>query len=179
MGFWDSIPANPKNPSENFSCLPGMAPRTKTGEKTMNSNSSKKLSTSPHPSLACARVVCKPNGHTHTSIINTCFSDHAHARTYARRLFHDEMVAAWRERIFAETGEDPVKFAVSEAIKDFGRAEDFTLWAWYANRIGVNSFIELYFEQKAIMRTSTLRNPAAAFHSRLKRFYAALAGKEV
>ena len=142
----------------------------------MNSNSSKKLSTSPRPSLACARVVCKPNGHTHTSIINTCFSDHARARA---RAIPEEFIAAWRERIFAETGEDPVKFAVSEAIKDFGRAEDFTLWAWYANRIGVNSFIELYFEQKAIMRTSTLRNPAAAFHSRLKRFYAALAEKEV
>ena len=71
-----------------------------------------------------------------------------------------------------------MKFAVSEAIKDFGKPEDFTLWAWYANRIGVNNFIELYFEQKAIMRTCTLRNPAAAFHSRLKRFYAALSGKE-
>ena len=126
-----------------------------------------------------ARGMIKPNGHTHTSIINTCFSDHAHARTYARRLFHDEMVAAWRERIFAETGEDPVKFAVNEAIKDFGRPDDFTLWAWYANRIGVNNFIELYFEQKSIMRECTLRNPAAAFHMRLKRFYAALAGKEV
>ena len=34
---------------------------------------------------------------------------------------NDEMVAAWRERIFAETGENPVKFAVNEAIKDFGR----------------------------------------------------------
>ena len=89
------------------------------------------------------------------------------------------MVAAWRERIFGELGEDPVKAAVNEAIKDFGRAEDFTLWAWYANRIGVNNFIELYFEQKSIMRTNTLRNPAASFHMRLKRFYAALSGKEV
>ena len=133
-----------------------------------------------NPSHACARVVCKPNGHSHTGINNnTCLSDHARARAYARQVFHDEMVAAWRERIFAETGEDPVKFAVNEAIKDFGRAEDFTLWAWYANRIGVNNFIELYFEQKAIMRSCTLRNPAAAFHMRLKRFYAALSGKEV
>ena len=139
----------------------------------MNSNSSKKLSTSPHPSLACARGMTYAYGSNNTSKL----SDHACARR--RKPFTEAEVAAWRERIFAETGEDPVKFAVSEAIKDFGRAEDFTLWAWYANRIGVNSFIELYFEQKAIMRTSTLRNPAAAFHSRLKRFYAALAGKEV
>ena len=105
--------------------------------------------------------------------------DHAGARKRKRRPVSDAEVALWRERIFAETGEDPVKFAVNEAIKDFGRAEDFTLWAWYANRIGVNNFIELYFEQKAIMRSCTLRNPAAAFHMRLKRFYAALSGKEV
>ena len=128
---------------------------------------------------AHARAVCKPNGHTHTGIINTGFSDHARARAYARQVFHNEMVAAWRERIFGELGEDPVKAAVNEAIKDYGRAEDFTLWAWYANRIGVNNFIELYFEQKSIMRTSNLHNPAAAFHMRLKRFYAALSGKEV
>ena len=71
-----------------------------------------------------------------------------------------------------------MKVAVEEAVKDFGGAEDFTIWAWYANRIGVNSFLELYFEQKSIMRTCALRSPAAAFHMRLKRFYAALAGKE-
>ena len=147
-----------------------------SNKKVIN-NGGEKLSTAPLASRA--RVVCKPNGHTHTGIINTRFSDHARARAYARQVFHDEMIAAWRERIFAETGEDPVKAAVNEAIKDFGRPEDFTLWAWYANRIGVNNFIELYFEQKSIMRSSTLRNPAAAFHMRLKRFYAALSGKEV
>ena len=31
------------------------------------------------------------------------------------------MVAAWRKHIFGELGEDPVKAAVKEAIKDFGR----------------------------------------------------------
>ena len=36
-------------------------------------------------------------------------SDHARARA---RAIPEEFVAAWRERIFAETGEDPVKFAV-------------------------------------------------------------------
>ena len=67
-----------------------------------------------------------------------------------------------------------MKAAVEEAVKDFGSQKDFTIWAWYANRIGVNSFLELYFEQKSIMQACTLRNPAAAFHMRLKRFYAAL-----
>ena len=123
-----------------------------------------------------ARVVCKPYGHTHTGIKNTCFSDQARARAYARRVFHDEMVAAWRERIFADGLEDPVKVAVEEAVRDFGRPEDFTLWAWYANRIGVNSFLELYFEQKSVMRECRMRSTAAAFHSRLKRFYAAYFG---
>ena len=77
--------------------------------------------------------------------------------------------------------DDPVKVAVEEAVKDFGAGEDFAIWAWYANRIGVNSFLELYFEQKSVMEESTLRNPAAAFHKRLKRFYAAYAksGEEV
>ena len=87
-------------------------------------------------------------------------------------------MAAWRERVFGETLNDPVKVAVEEATRDFGSAKDFTLWAWYANRIGVNNFLELYFEQKSIMRTCALRSPAAAFHMRLKRFYAALSGKE-
>ena len=136
-------------------------------KKVINSQGS-----SPTPSRARGMT------YAYGSINNTCsLSDHAGASR--RRPFSDAEVALWRERIFAETSEDPVKFAVNEAIKDFGRAEDFTLWAWYANRIGVNNFIELYYEQKAIMRSCTLRNPAAAFHMRLKRFYAALSGKEV
>ena len=124
-----------------------------------------------------ARAVC--SRHTHTGITsNTCLSDHAHVRARAkRRPFTEAEVAAWRERIFGETLNDPVKVAVEEAIRDFGSADDFTLWAWYANRIGVNNFLELYFEQKSIMRDCRLRNPAAAFHARLKRFYAAMMPK--
>ena len=137
-------------------------------KKVINSQGS-----SPTPSRARGMT------YAYGSINITRFSDHAHARARKRRPFSDSEITIWRERIFAELGEDPVKVAVEEAIKDFGREEDFTIWAWYANRIGVNSFIELYFEQKSIMRKSTLRNPAAAFHMRLKRFYAALAGKEV
>ncbi len=121
-----------------------------------------------------ARVVCHTE-HTHTGIINNIsLSDHAHVRA---RAIPEEFVAAWRERIFANGLEDPVKVAVEEAVRDFGSAKDFTLWAWYANRIGVNNFLELYFEQKSIMRECRLRNPAAAFHARLKRFYAAMMPK--
>ena len=125
---------------------------------------------------APTRVVC--SGHTQTGIYDTR-SDHARVRARARRRqFTEAEVAAWRERIFGEAMEDPVKVAVGEAVRDFGRPEDFTLWAWYANRIGVNSFLELYFEQKSIMRECRLRNPAAAFHARLKRFYAAYFGEK-
>ena len=46
-----------------------------------------------------------------------------------------------------------------KTVKDFGSAEDFAIWAWYANRIGVKSFLELYFEQKSVMEGSTLRSP--------------------
>ena len=125
---------------------------------------------------SCARVVC--TGHTQTGINDNAYlSDHAHVRARAsRRQFTEAEVAAWRERIFSDRLEDPVKVAVEEAVRYFGRPEDFTLWAWYANRIGVNSFLELYFEQKSIMRECRLRSPAAAFHARLKRFYAAYFG---
>ena len=126
---------------------------------------------------SCERVVC--TGHTQTGITSdTCFSDHARGRARAKcRPFTEAEVAAWRERVFGETLNDPVKVAVEEATRDFGNAKDFTLWAWYANRIGVNNFLELYFEQKSIMRECILRNPAAAFHARLKRFYAAMMPK--
>ena len=128
-------------------------------------------------SASCARVVC--SGHTQTGINHTCLSDHAHVHAKTRRRkFTEAEVAVWRERIFADGLEDPVKVAVEEAVKDFGRPEDFTLWAWYANRIGVNSFLDLYFEQKSIMRECRLRSPAAAFHARLKRFYAAYFGAQ-
>ena len=134
--------------------------------------------TSTGDASSCARVVC--SGHTHTGIAsNTCFSDHAGAHVRARavrRQFTEAEVAAWRERIFADGLEDPVKVAVEEAVRDFGRPADFTLWAWYANRIGVNSFLELYFEQKSIMRECHLRSPVRAFHARLQRFYAAYFG---
>ena len=100
-------------------------------------------------------------------------SDHARTRGKRRRPFTEAEIAAWRNLIFAETMDDPVKVAVEEAVKAFGSSDDFTIWAWYANRIGVNNFLELYFEQQSIMRSSTLRNPAAAFHMRLKRFYSA------
>ena len=119
---------------------------------------------------ACARVVC--SGHTQTGIINnTCLSDHARVRA---RAIPDEAVAAWRERVFGETMDDPVKVAVEEAVGAFGRKEDFEIWAWYANRIGVSNFANLYFEQLSGMRRRTLVNPAAAFQSRLKRFLAAM-----
>ena len=129
----------------------------------------------PPASRTRARLVCSGHTPTGTNILSEPLSDHAHARARARRRqFTEAEVAAWRERIFANGLEDPVKVAVEEAVRDFGRPEDFTIWAWYANRIGVNSFVELYFEQKSTMRESRLRSPAAAFHKRLKRFYAAM-----
>ena len=106
-------------------------------------------------------------------------TDHACGRARARKRlpFSRAEVALWRELIFADGIEDPVKVAVKDAVRDFGSRKDFTIWAWYANRIGINNFLELYFEQQSVMRRSILRNPAAAFHARLKRFYAAYAPK--
>ncbi len=122
------------------------------------------------------RVVCQ-TGQTQTGILNSNIpANHAHAHTCARegrKPFTEEEIVLWRERIFAEGQEDPVRVAVSEAVEAFGGKKDFGIWAWYANRIGVNSFLNLYFEQVSIMRNCTLRSPAAAFHQRLKRFYLA------
>ena len=71
---------------------------------------------------------------------------------------------------------DPVLAAVEEAVTSFSTRNpdaDRRIWLKIANRVGVNSFLNLYFEQLSIMRNCTLRSPAAAFHQRLKRFYLA------
>ena len=88
-------------------------------KKVINSQGS-----SPTPLRARGMTYVSHTEHTHTGIINnTCLSDHAHVRA---RAIPQEFIAAWRERIFAEGMEDPVKVAVEEAIRDFGREEDFT-----------------------------------------------------
>ncbi len=131
-------------------------------------------------SRTCARAVCKPIGQTQTSINNTSnCSNRERARAYARKLFHEEMVKAWLDRVFSDGVEDPVKVAVDEAVKAFGQEKDFGIWAWYANRIGVNNFLELYFEQMSIMDKCHLRSPTRAFHSRLKSFYLSMQAMKV
>ena len=135
-----------------------------------------KLSQDGSESLACARAPGLTNANGYYKYSGEYKPNHACARevvcaSRAGGRFTEAEVEAWRERIFGESLEDPVKVAVEEAIKSFGSAGDFTLWAWYANRIGVNNFIELLFEQQSIMRDYRLRNPAAAFHARLRRFY--------
>ena len=129
----------------------------------------KKQDVAGHGARRRARGLTYADGEVNSP--NGSLTDHARTRDARRRPFTEAEVVAWRKRIFAETMDDPVKVAVEEAVKLFGSSEDFTIWAWYANRIGVNNFLELYFEQRSVMRHSTLRNPAAAFHMRLKRFY--------
>ena len=66
-----------------------------------------------------------------------------------------------------------IEAAVNDAVAAFGSPRDFRIWAWYAHRIGLADFLELLFEQQSILRECRLRNPAAAFHRRLQRCYAA------
>ena len=114
--------------------------------------------------------------HTHTGdILSKPLTDHARVRA---RAIPEEVVAAWRERVFANGFEDPVKAAVEEAIDAFGSEGDFPIWAWYANRIGVNNFVNLYFEVLSVMKSHGLKNPAAALHKRLKLFLAAMQASE-
>jgi len=103
--------------------------------------------------------------------ISPRLSDHARRRARARRPFTQREIDIWRARIFGETCNDPVAVVVQDAVTRFGRANDFAIWAWYANRIGVNNFFELVCEQQSIMREHRLHNPAGAFHARLRRFY--------
>jgi hypothetical protein len=131
-----------------------------------------------NPDASRARTHARVVRQTETGIYinNNIPANHAHACAHARdgrTPFSQDEIVHWRERIFAEGQEDPVEVAVSEAVAAFGSAKDFNIWAWYANRIGVNNFLNLYFEQVSIMRNCTLRSPAAAFHHRLKRFYLA------
>ena len=133
-------------------------------------------------SVPRARVDCiqssGQSGYINISLRRQSTCAHTRAREEKHASIENPIAyfKAWRERIFANSSEDPVRVAVAEAVKDFGRPEDFTIWAWYCNRIGVNNFLELYFEQKSIMEKSCfpLRNPAAAFHARLKRFLNAM-----
>ena len=91
-----------------------------------------RLSQGNPETLACARVVCHTE-HTHTGIVNTCsFSDHARVRA---RAIPAHIVDAWRERIFADGIEDPVKVAVEEAVKDFGEAGRSTSLSKTINRL--------------------------------------------
>ena len=71
-----------------------------------------------------------------------------------------------------------IEAAVNDAVAAFGSPRDFRIWAWYAHRIGLSNFLELFFEQQSILRQCRLRSPAAAFHARLQRFYAAYFGKK-
>ena len=64
-----------------------------------------------------------------------------------------------------------IEAAVNDAVDAFGSPRDFRIWAWYAHRIGLGNFLELFFEQQSILRQCRLRSPAAAFHRRLQRFY--------
>jgi hypothetical protein len=111
------------------------------------------------------RVVC------HTGVDFQPFGDipsaHAHTREAA--------LAAWRIRQFGGDF-DPVRGVVDDAVAAFSRrqpADDRSLWLKVANTIGWERFQELYHEQLSIMedckrRGHPLRNPAAAFHKKLK-----------
>ena len=101
--------------------------------------------------------------HTHTGIINNSNHTPYQARARedsSRRRFTQAEIDNWRKQVFGDTLNDPVKVVVEDAVRAFGRAKDFRIWAWFANRMGVNSFLELYFEQESIMRQCRLRNPA-------------------
>ena len=63
--------------------------------------------------------------------------------------------------------------AVEDAVNAFSYRQpedDRRIWLKVANEIDYEAFRELYLEQCAIMRECKLRNPSAAFQSRLNRY---------
>ena len=68
---------------------------------------------------------------------------------------------------------DPVAAIVDEAVAELSKRQpetDRLLWLKIANTIGWQKFADLLDEQRSIMRSRRLRNPAAAFHRRLQAF---------
>ena len=81
-------------------------------------------------------------------------------------------LATWRTKTFGGDF-DPVREAVEDAVKAFSYRQpedDRRIWLKVANEIGYEAFRELYLEQISIMRECKLRNPSAAFQSRLNRY---------
>jgi len=116
------------------------------------------------PAASRARVVC----HTGVNLPSLGIpSAGARAREAA--------LAAWRVRQFGGDF-DPVRAVVEDAVAAFSRRQpdaDRALWLKAANVIGWEAFRELYHEQLSVMRDCArrghpLRNPAAAFHKKLK-----------
>ena len=75
----------------------------------------KKQDVAGRPSRVRARGMTYADGDVNS--LNGSLTDHARTRKARRRPFTEAEVAAWRQRIFAETMEDPVKVAVEEAVK--------------------------------------------------------------
>lgn len=87
------------------------------------------------------------------------------ARACARKA---AMVKRWRDCVFADGVEDPVPAVVDVAVRTFGRTSDRRIWTWYANRIGVNTFLDRFFEVRSCWKVGEIDHPAAVFHMRLQ-----------
>ena len=134
--------------------------------KKVISNNNEKLSTAPLASRA--RVVC----HTQTyGVINNPVLVIPRACAPAR-VRSEANLASWRIKQFGGDY-DPVAAIVDEAVAELSKRQpetDRLLWLKIANTIGWQKFADLLDEQRSIMRSRRLRNPAAAFHRRLQAF---------
>lgn len=149
---------------------------TNTGGRVMNT-----------PPRARTRVVCPPCSHTEILKESLC-SHTTGARTREGGKVpirdRDAYFRAWRDASFGGDF-DPVRVAVDEAVSAFSTRQpetDRAIWLKIANGIGYETFRELYLTQRSILedcraRGNPLRNPAAAFQSRLNRYTGHNSGK--
>ena len=80
---------------------------------------------------------------------------------------------------FEESFFDPVEEAVRGAVEEFGGTMDnYRLWTWYAQRLGLNTFLNAWQAQTEYVEAAAktrwpVRNLPAAFQSQLKRLFRA------
>ena len=82
---------------------------------------------------------------------------------------------------FDESFLDPTEEVVQGAVDEFsGTLSDYRLWTWYAQRLGLNTFINAWQAQTEYVEAAAktrwpVRNLPAAFQSQLKRLFRARA----
>ena len=135
-----------------------MSPDVKKNEGTETERPS---ATAGGPSRACARGrVLKVKGSINTSnpLRTRACATQARVREGYPAAFYGPAIA------------DEVDSAVNYALESTGNSRDYRrAWCFYCLRLGVNTFLDQLDEVLSCARQGEIRQPAQAFHARLRR----------